>query len=165
MELLKIFKSKTPKYSDEYKELVELLSRKKKYDISDGTDEERFERGKIFSTYYECYMYASIIGMRANNKKPFKDSGSKFLEISSWKPEDMTQYIFMSLLALADFEFDELENLNKEDANSKANELVKLLESYANGGFEIIKLKLNEEPNYFENSINSISFLTDFSRL
>jgi dnd system-associated protein 4 len=158
--LIEKFESKEPHYPNVYRDLVEKLSRKKEVSTSEGTDEEQFERGKSFGSYYECYMYAAIIGMRANNPLPFnRAEGTKFLKIESWKPKPLTQYIFMSLLALADFEFEQIEDLTDEQANDKANELLYLLESYAKGGFEIIEKQVKDDPSYFENTLNTVGFL------
>ncbi len=158
--LIEKFESKEPHYPNIYKELIDKLSRKKEISSSEGTDEEQFERGKAFGSYYECYMYAVVIGMRANNPLPFNRSeGTKFLKIESWKPKQVTQYIFMSLLTLANFEFEDIEDLTEEQANDKANELLYLMESYAKGGFEILDSKVKNDPTYFENMLNVIGFL------
>lgn len=158
--LIEKFESKEPHYPNSYRDMVEKLSRKKEVSSSEGTDEEQFERGKAFGSFYECYMYATIIGMRANNPLPFNRSeGTKFLKIESWKPKQMVQYIFMSLLALADFEFEAIEDLTEEQANDKANELLYLMESYAKGGFEIMENKVKDDPSYFENTLNTVGFL------
>jgi hypothetical protein len=158
--LLEKFESKTPHYPDIYKSLIASLARKKEVSTSDKTDTEQFEKGKAFGTYYECYMYAIIIGIKAQNLLPFnRAEGTKFLSIGEWKPEKVTDYIFMSLLALAEFQFDEIEDLNEEQANDTANTLLHLMEGYAKGGFEIIAKKFKDDPGYFENTINVVGFL------
>ena len=119
--LLEKFESKTPHYPDVYKGLIESLSRKKEVSTSDKSDAEQFEKGKAFGTYYECYIYAVMIGIKAKNLLAFNRSeGTKFLPIGEWKPKQITQYIFMSLLALADFPFEAIEDVNEEQANEKA---------------------------------------------
>lgn len=158
--LFEKFESKTPHYPDIYKGLIETLSRKKEVSTSDKSDTEQFEKGKAFGTYYECYMYALIIGIKAKNLLPFNRSeGTKFLSIGEWKPKQITQYIFMSLLALAHFPFEDIENVDEEYANEKANELLHLMEGYAKGGFEILAKKFKDDPGYFENTLNVVGFL------
>jgi dnd system-associated protein 4 len=158
--LFEKFESKTPHYPDIYKGIVEMLSRKKEVGTSDKSDTEQFEKGKAFGTYYECYMYAVMIGLKANNRLSFNRSeGTKFLPIGDWKPKQLTQYIFMSLLALAEFPFEEIENLNEEQANEKANQLLHLIEEYAKGGFEIVAKKIKDDHSYFENTLNVVGFL------
>ena len=105
-------------------------------------------------------MYAVIIGIRANNRLAFNRSeGTKFLSIGEWKPKQLTQYIFMSLLALAEFPFEEIEDVNEEQANEKANTLLHLMEEYAKGGFEILSKKIKDDQSYFENTLNVVGFL------
>ena len=158
--LLEKFESKTPHYPDVYKGLIESLSRKKEVSTSDKSDAEQFEKGKAFGTYYECYMYAVMIGIKAKNLLAFnRAEGTKFLSIGEWKPKQITQYIFMSLLALAKFPFEDIEDVNDEQANEKANALLHLMEGYAKGGFEILAKKVKDDPSYFENTLNVVGFL------
>ena len=113
--LLEKFESKTPNYPDIYRDLIDSLSRKKEVSTSDKTDVEQFEKGKAFGTYYECYMYAVMIGIKAKNRLAFNRSeGTKFLSIGEWRPKQITQYLFMSLLALAEFPFEAIEDLNED---------------------------------------------------
>jgi len=158
--LLEKFESKTPHYPDVYKGLIESLSRKKEVSTSDKSDAEQFEKGKAFGTYYECYIYAVMIGIKAKNLLAFNRSeGTKFLPIGEWKPKQITQYIFMCLLALADFPFEAIEDVNEEQANEKANELLHLMEGYAKGGFEILAKKVKDDPSFFENTLNVVGFV------
>ncbi len=158
--LLEKFESKTPHYPDIYKGLIESLSRKKEVSTSDKSDAEQFEKGKAFGTYYECYMYAVMVGIKAKNRLAFnRAEGTKFLSIGEWRPKQITQYLFMSLLALADFQFELIEDLTEEQANEKANELLHLMEGYAKGGFEILAKKAKDDPSYFENTLNVVGFL------
>lgn len=158
--LIEKFESKEPHYPNIYLDLIESLSRKKDVSRSDGSDEEQFERGKAFGTFYECYMYATIIGIKANNYLPFeRANGKKFLKVGAWRHKQITKYLFMSLLALSDISFEKIEDLNDEEANNKANELIHLMEGYAKGGFEIIQKQMNDDQFYFGNPINLVSFL------
>jgi len=158
--LLEKFESKRPHYPNIYKGLIDSLSRKKEVSTSDKSDAEQFEKGKAFGTYYECYMYAVMIGIKAKNLLAFdRAEGTYFLPIGDWKPKQITQYIFMSLLALADFPFEEIEDVTDEQANEKANALLHLMEGYAKGGFEILAKKIKEDPSYFENTLNVVGFL------
>lgn len=158
--LLEKFESKTPYYPDIYRDLIDSLSRKKEVSTSDKTDVEQFEKGKAFGTYYECYMYAVMIGIKAKNRLAFnRAEGTKFLSIGEWRPKQITQYLFMSLLALAEFPFEAIEDLNEEQANEKANELLHLMEGYAKGGFEIIAKRTKDDSRYFENTLNVVGFL------
>lgn len=156
------FETKEPHYPNTYRNLIDKLSRKKEVSSSEMSDEEQFERGKAFGTYYECYMYAIIVGIRCKNKLPFeRGQGTKFLNIGSWKPKPIVQYIFMSLLALTPISFEEIEDLSDEQSNEKANELLHLMEGYAKGGFEIMDKKIKDDPTYFEDTLNVVGFLKE----
>jgi hypothetical protein len=164
--LLEKFESKTPHYPVIYKGIIESLSRRKEVSTSDKSDAEQFEKGKAFGTYYECYMYAVILGIKAKNLLAFnRAEGTKFLSIGEWKPKQITQYIFMSLLALSDFPFEDIEDVNEEQANEKANSLLHLMEGYAKGGFEILAKKIKDDPSYFENTLNVVGFLKQSENL
>jgi hypothetical protein len=160
--LIARFDTKEPHYPNNYRSLIEKLSRKKEVSSSEMSDEEQFERGKAFGSFYECYMYAFIVGVKCNNLLPFeRGQGTKFLNVGSWKPKAIVQYIFMALLTLAPFDFEEIENLTDEQANEKANQLLHLMEGYAKGGFEIIEKKIKDDPTYFEDTLNVVGFLKE----
>ena len=64
--LLDRFDKKTPHYPNRFRDLIDQLSRNKAFDKSVGTEEEKFAQGKIFADYYECFLYATVLGMRQN---------------------------------------------------------------------------------------------------
>lgn len=158
--LLDRFNKKTPHYPNAYREMIDKISRKKAFDTSVGTEEERFAQGKVFGSYYECFIYATLLGIRKGYRIPFdRSNGSKFIEIEAWRPRQVTQYIFMSLLALSDVNLSSLEELDEEHTDKKAFELMQLMEEFAHGGFDLMKSKLIEEPHLFENQYGLIAGL------
>ncbi len=161
--LLEKFEAKTPHYPDVYRELIDSLSRKKEVSTSDRSDTEQLEKGRVFGSYYECYMYAVTIGFKSKNLLSFNRSeGTKFLPIGEWRPKQITQYLFMSLLSLSNLQFEQIEDLDEERTNEKANELLYLMEGYAKGGFELIAKKMKDDSSYFDNTINVVGFLKQF---
>lgn len=64
--ILDLFDKKTPHYPNRFRDLIDRLSRKRAFDTLVGTEEEKFAQGKIFANYYECFLYAAILGMRQN---------------------------------------------------------------------------------------------------
>lgn len=161
-KLIENFEKKEPRYPNQYRELIEKLSRKKDVSISAGTDEEQLERGKAFGNFYECYMYALTIGLKTNRKIQFdRSNGTKFLIINQWKPEDIRRYFFMSLLALSEDDLEAYEDIKDEEANEKANQLLDLMEQYAYGGFDVINSKITDDPEYFSNPLNVVTFLKE----
>lgn len=155
------FLNKNALYPNVYKDLVTRLTRVGDVSKSLNTDEEQTERGKAFGNVYECFMYATMIGIKAQNPLPFErgSAGTKFYQIKDWKHDNLVQYIFMSLLALADFALVDIENLTDDEAEKKATELVNSMENYAKGGFELMETKRKESPQFFESSGNIVSFL------
>lgn len=55
----------------------------------------------------------------------------------------------MGVLAKSGLDFNELENMEEEKVEKKIVELRSLLEDYANGGFDIIRSKKDEDPSFF----------------
>lgn len=162
MKLLKEkFLAKDALYPANHKDFILRLTRVADVSKSSGTDEEKTERGKAFGSIYECFMYATMVGIKARYPLPFERgaAGTKFLQTKFWKPEQLVDYIFMSMLALADFPFVEIENLNEDEADAKALELTKSMEFYAKGGLELMATKSKESPHYFENAGNIVSYL------
>ena len=60
----------------------------------------------------------------------------------------------MSIFAKSDIDFNELENKDDKEVEKGILNLRKLLEEYANGGFDKIRAKLESEPGFFDNNDN-----------
>ena len=154
------FKKKKPRYPIIYREnLIDKFSRK-----FSGTEKDKFEKGKFFSNYYECYMYAVMLGLKNNYKLPFDrvKGGDDFsYEIEAWQHKNLVDYILMALLARCDWQLIDIERLDENQADEKAFELLVLMEQYAHGGFDIIKSKMDDVPHYFESEFAMVSFLNE----
>ena len=154
MELLKRIKDRAPEYDPRYYDMILKFTIEQGGKMGTASDEERWEKGKYFSTRYEMYMYASLLGLKKNYCLPIvappKDK-KKFIEIKSWQPSDVADYVIMGVLAKSNIDFNELENLEENQVERKITELKSLLEEYANGGFDIIRSKIEEEPSFFLN--------------
>lgn len=154
MELITRIKNRAPEYDAIYEDLIS------KFTVGQGgragtTDEKTgWEQGKYFQTKYEIYMYSTLLGLKSNYRLPLGEQKSKFIEIKSWKPYDLTDYIIMSLFAISDINLNELENMEEADIEKAILKLRKLMEEYANGGFDIIRSKLESEPTFFDNNEN-----------
>lgn len=129
--------SKEPKYSLKYKEMISSIARLGDVSITTGTRDEQFERGRAFAYVYEYYMYSIILGMKKELRVPIesKDS-SKFLRLGDWKPKEMARYVTTISIGYTDFELMELEDADDETINMCANQVVQVMEEYANGGLE-----------------------------
>lgn len=117
------------------------------------SEEERWKQGKYFSTRYEMYMYATLLGLRKDYHLPIVrgTDKQKFIEMRSWQPMEVTDYIIMGILAKSDLDFNELEDMEEEDVEKELTKLRSLLEEYANGGFDLIRAKKETEPAFFLN--------------
>lgn len=148
MEFIKRFEDRAPVYAKIYREpIVNRFA-----NVGGGRETETFERGKFFSNVYELYMYAAMLGLKKNYRLPLEEvETQKFIEIREWKTSnELVRYIEMTLIARSNLDLNELENMEEAQVESKLTELRKLLEEYANGGFDLIYTKVQEEPYFFE---------------
>lgn len=131
-------------------------------DYGRGENSLRESRGKIFGAGYELYIVAFFIGLYYNQRKPLTEDSSKRKgfghKVEYWGNIEtrlgrqaypkIREYIFVALVARTDFDFIALEKgeLSLDDAVSA---LKCTMEEYANYGFDFIKDKLEDNPEYF----------------
>ena len=60
----------------------------------------------------------------------------------------------MGVMAKSDVDFNELENQEDKEVEKEILNMRKLMEEYANGGFDKIRAKLEEESAFYENNDN-----------
>ena len=157
MEFIKRFEDRAPVYDKMYREpIVNRFA-----NVGGGKETEMFERGKFFSNVYELYMYAAMLGLKKNYRLPMEEAETqKFIEIRDWKTSnELVRFIEMALIARSDLDLNELENMEEAQVESKLTELRKLLEEYANGGFDLIYTKVLDEPFFFENEYCFVEML------
>jgi len=158
MELIKRFGDKRPEYLKAYRDKI-INS----FAYVGGRDEVgKYESGKFFSNIYELFMYAALLGLRKDYRLPIEEMDTQeFIKVSSWQPTEMVNYILMALLAKAEFDLNELEEMEEKQVEAELTSLSKLLEEYANGGFDIIQTKLQQEPSFFDNEFCFLSLLDE----
>ncbi len=151
MELLKRIKDRSPEYDSQYYQMILDFTIEQGGKAGTSTEETRWKQGKYFSTRYEMYMYAALLGLKKDYKLPiaYGTEKSKFIEMRSWQPQDITEYIIMGVLTKSGIDFNELENMEENKVEKQITELRSLLEEYANGGFDIIRSKREEDPSFF----------------
>jgi hypothetical protein len=131
-------------------------------DYGKGVTEYTSLRGKILGAGYEIYIFAFFIGLYFDKTKPLvadvKKRKTFGWEISKWgniesklgrRPYgEIRYYIFAALIARTDID---LIALDKGDISPKevVDRLIKKMEEYANFGFDYIREKLEDNPNYF----------------
>ncbi|MCF8254397.1 MAG: hypothetical protein K9H61_06830 [Bacteroidia bacterium] len=151
MDLLKRIKDRAPEYDSQYYDMILDFTIEQGGKAGTSTEADRWKQGKYFSTRYEMYMYAALLGLKKDYKIPitYGTKKDKFIEMRAWQPQDITDYVIMGVITKADFNFNEFENWEEEKVEKKITELKGILEDYANGGFDLIRAKKESDPNYF----------------
>lgn len=163
MNLLERIQIKEPQYDGKYYQFILDYTIEQGSKMGTSSESEKWERGKYFSTRYEMYMYATLLGLRKDYFLPLENSADKksFIKIGSWKPESITNYIIMSILAKGEYDFFAMEDLDNSELDNKLSQIKSDIEAFANGGFDIIYSKAQEDENYFIENENSFLDLLD----
>jgi hypothetical protein len=163
MELLKRIKDRVPEYEEQYFQMILDFTIEQGAGMGRSSEEERWKQGKYFSTRYEMYMYAMLLGLKKDYKLPISKGTKKvkFMDIGSWKPTEVADYIIMGVLANSGIDLNQLEELEEDEVESKITGLRSLMEEYANGGFDIIRATREENPAFFDTNENCFIDLLD----
>jgi hypothetical protein len=163
MELLKKIKDRAPEYDSGHEGLITKFTLVQGGRAGTAGEGTAWEQGKYFSTKYEIYMYATLLGLKNDYRIPLnaESKKEKFIEIKYWQPQDLADYVVMSVLSKSNVDFNELENKDDKEVEKEILALRKLMEEYANGGFDKIRAKLEGEPIFFENNDNCFIDLMD----
>jgi hypothetical protein len=156
MEFIKRIKDRTPEYVESNRELINKFTISQGGTAGTATEKDKWEQGKYFSTVYEFYLYAMMLGLKRDYRIPISTGTktSKFIEIRYWQPQDIVDYAIMSVIAKSDIDLNALEDLEESEVEKEILKLRKLMEEYANGGFDIINSKLSADSAFFENNEN-----------
>ncbi len=170
MKYLKsIWSERTPNYNEDFQTIFNKLANKS--NEGGDNDDRATETGKIFATQYELYIYAYFIGLYANQQQECNKKSTFGHKISEWGKKtrktgresflEIQDFIFISLITKTGLNFIELEQTHDEDEIKKAvTLLIELMESYANGGLQLIKDKLDSNENCFISSMEApLNFL------
>lgn len=164
MEFLKKIKDKAPEYDSSFEELITKFTVVQGGRAGTASEGTTWEQGKYFSTKYEIYMYAVILGIKNDYRLQLKveKEQKKFIEIKFWQPSDLAEYVIMSVIAKSNLDFNEIECIDEKEIDKEILNLKKLMEEYANGGFDKIRAKYESNPSFFENNENCfIDFLEE----
>lgn len=162
MELLKKIKDRAPEYDSSFEDIITKFTVVQGGRAGTASEEASWVQGKYFSTKYEIYMYAVLLGLRFDYRLPIQSNNkNKFIEIKSWQPIDLAEYIIMAILAKSEINFNDLENKDEKEVEKEILSLKKLLEEYANGGFDKLRAKFESSPSFFENNDNCFIDLLD----
>lgn len=163
MEFLKTLKDKAPEYDSVYEELITRFTVVQGGRAGTAADGASWEQGKYFSTKYEIYMYALLLGLKSDYRLPFAPNTdkTKFIEIKSWQPSDLADYIIMAVIAKSNIDLTAIEDYEDKDVEKQILSLKKLMEEYANGGFDKIRAKFESSATFFDNNDNCFLDLMD----
>lgn len=139
MSIINDIISHSPKIRKDYKEkIVEKLSRKQ---AEEGGDR------KFFNQYWQPFVWATIIGFKNDRRVPIIEAYDsdvfRYNVINNQAPD-----ILKSIIVMAIGKF----NKNIQDdigLIENCNDITRIIDEYANGGFEIISRKLDKDPDYF----------------
>jgi hypothetical protein len=156
MELLKKIRDRAPEYDAIHEDMIKRFTVGQGGRAGSASDSTAWEQGKYFSTKYEIYMYAALLGLKYDYRVPLTKEAKKekFMEIKSWQPADLADYVIMSVVAKSEIDLNDLENKQDNDVEKEILNLRRLMEEYANGGFDKIRGKLESEPMFFDNNEN-----------
>lgn len=156
MEFLKKIKDRAPEYDASFEDLITKFTLVQGGRAGTAGEGTAWEQGKYFSTKYEIYMYATMLGLKNDYRLPLSKESKKekFIEIKSWQPSDLAEYVIMSVIAKSDIDLNSIEEKDDSEVEKEILAIRKLMEEYANGGFDKIRAKLETEPHFFDNNDN-----------
>lgn len=158
-----------PEWEERYQESVITVFS----DYGKGVNKYQDARGKIFGAGYEVFILAFFIGLYHNQTKPLVEDKAKRKKfgwaIANWGTQEarlgrsqyprLREYMFAALVARTDIDFIALDK-GEITPRKVVDELINKMEEYANFGFDFIKEKMEEDPNYF---FKEMAFLRTFT--
>lgn len=155
IDLIEELGKKTPRYSMKHRRLIEGFARKAAIDYHEKA-EKSYDLGKFFSNFYEFYLYASFIGLYTNNPIPIDkddDTNTFSVPMRDWNSNgagQTVQYLWMAMFVKSEVDLNALEDMEQKDVEREMKNISRLIEAYANGGFDFINSKATENPSFFE---------------
>lgn len=130
--------------------------------------------GKHFGNNYEFFIYAFFLGLYSEEFIPIPDGkkrerfgqaiqfwGNKANVVGRKDFSSIQEYIYAAAIAKSDIDLIALDKGEITEGQA-IKALTEVIEAYANGGFTLIKEKLEDNPNYF---LQPTSFLNMILRV
>lgn len=155
IDLMEELGKKNPRYSMKHRRLIEGFARKAAVDYHEKA-EKSYDLGKFFTNFYEFYLYAAFIGIYANNPIPISDDeetktfGVPIRDWNSNGSNQIVQYLWMAMFVKSEIDLNQLEDMDQKDVEREMRNISRLIEAYANGGFDFINSKVSENPALFD---------------
>lgn len=156
--LYELWGKRNPNWEEKYQDSVISVFA----DYGKGVNKFNEVKGKTFGAGYEVFILAFFIGLYHNQTKPLIEDTSQVKNfgwaISNWGTQEsrlgriqyprLREYMFAALIARTDVD---LIGLDKGEIKPSkvVDQLIDKMEQYANFGFNYIKEKLDDNPNYF----------------
>src|SRR5690554_3484656 len=155
IDLMEELGKKTPRYSMKYRRLIEGFARKGAIDYHE-LGEKSYDLGKFFTNFYEFFLYAAFIGLYTKNPIPIseeEDTKTFGVPMRDWNSNNsmqIVQYLWMTILNKSDLDFNALEDMEQKDVEREMRNISRLIEAYANGGFDFINSQVTKNPAFFD---------------
>lgn len=141
-------KKMRPGYLTRFDALVKRFSQ-----FGGGAEADKYIGGHGFSNAYEFYTFAFFIGLYAQRPMDLSphDKLEDFWEIENWKPLVLTDQLIACAIAESDFDMIGVENFDESEIVSEVRKIKNTIESFANGGFQMIEDTIEENPGAVAN--------------
>ena len=135
----------SPNFVDKFEDLVKSLSQ-----FGGGADSARYTSGKSFSNAYELYTYAFFLGLASKRTYEMlpEEKKSKFMEIKHWKPTALKDQLVACAIGETEVDLFQLQFAEEDNqVQAVVRDVKSTIESYANGGLELIAEAFDESPD------------------
>ena len=155
VDILEDLGRKNPRYSMKHRKLIEGFAKKGAINYHEKS-EKSYDLGKFFNNFYEFYIYASFIGLYTDNPVPItKGDETKTFSVPmrDWTSNDsfpIVQYLWMATIIKSGIDLNDLESMDDKGVEREMRNLKDRIEAYANGGFEFIAAKVEENSSFFD---------------
>lgn len=155
-KLFDTWASRNPQWETKYEDLIKSIC-----NYGKGETSMREVSSKFFGAGYELFIIAFFIGLYSNRRKPLIDDVTKCKNFG-WSIENwgnierrnnrkqypkIREYIFAALVARTDFDFIALER-GETTLRKAVDALITTMEEYANFGFQYIRERSEDNPNW-----------------
>lgn len=161
MEFIGKIKEKSPGYDPLFEELIAKFTLLQGGKTGTSSESDLSNKGKFFFSRYEIFLYAAMLGLKKDYPIPLTNTPRVFMPMKNWTHQDLTDYMVASVLTKSGKDLFEIEKMDQEGVETVVTDIRKLIESYANGGFDLIRGKFEKEPSFFEGNDNCFIDLLD----
>ena len=170
VDILEDLGKKTPRYSMKHRKLIEGFAKKGAIDYHERA-EKSYDLGKFFNSFYEFYIYASFIGLNTDNPVPLSkdfETNTFSVPMRDWTANNAAvsvKYLWMAAFVKSGLDLNNLEDMDDKGVEREMRNLKDRIEAYANGGFEFINSKVEENPAFFDDDDCFVKLLKEITRI